>query len=72
MFLLDKIHCQSKLFWVQFSLLTHIAKVPNVSEDILREACLQEHVLDLHPGYETILVVVCLLEERLVPVTTKF
>ena len=71
MFLLDKIHCQGKLFWIQFALLAHIAKVPDVSKDVLREASLQEHILDLHPRDETILVIVCLLKKCLVPETKE-
>ena len=71
LFLLDKIHCQCKLFWIQFSLLTHIAKVPNVSKDILRKASLQEHILDLHPRDEPIFVIVRLLEKCLVPEQRK-
>ena len=67
LFLLHKIHCQGKLLWVQFALLAHIAKVPNVSKDILREAGLQKHILDLHTRDETILVIVSLLKKCLVP-----
>ena len=67
LFLLNKIHCQGKLLGVQFAFLTHIAKVPNVSKDILRKARLQEHILDLHPRDEPILVIVCLLKKCLVP-----
>ena len=67
LFLLHKIHRQCKLLGVQLALLTHVAQVPNVSKDILWEASLQEHILDLHPRDETILVIVSLLKKCLVP-----
>ena len=65
--LLHKIHCQRKLLGVQLSLLPHVAQVPDVSKDVLWEASLKEHILDLHTRDETILVIVSLLKKCLVP-----
>ena len=47
----------------------YVGKIPNVREDVLWQASLQEDVLDLDAGNESVVVAVGLLEQRGVPET---
>ena len=47
----------------------YAGKIPNVREDVLWQSSLQEDVLDLDAGNESVVVAVGLLEQRRVPET---
>jgi len=56
----------SRLFGKEVPCMLLFRYVPDMSEDVLREASLEKEVFDLHPGHEPVLVVVRLSKQCLV------